>query len=223
MSCSCTGAATSRRSGLRRTFAVSPSWSACSHAGTCPVSSVASRITCSAVRSRLDRDHVAGAHLVGRDVDAAAIDGPVAVADELARLAARGGEAEAHQHVVEPALEQRQQVLAGDARLARRLLVVAAELLLEQPVVAAGLLLLAQLQAILALLLAAAAVLARRVGASLDAALVGQAALALEEQLLPLAAALLALRGGVSAPWLGSSTLRRAAACAGGSRCVPAG
>jgi hypothetical protein len=40
--------------------------------------------------------------------------------------------------------------------------------------------------------------LAGRVGASLDAALVGQAALALEEQLLPLAAALLALRSCVS-------------------------
>jgi hypothetical protein len=36
-------------------------------------------------------------------------------------------------------------------------------------------------------------VLARRVGATFDAALVGQAALALEEQLLPLTAALLAL------------------------------
>src|ERR1019366_4292244 len=76
--------------------------------------------------------------------------------------------------------------------------VVAAELLLEQPVVAARLLLLAQLQAILALLLAPATVLPRRIGATFDAALVGQAALALEEQLLPFAAALLALRGGVS-------------------------
>jgi hypothetical protein len=38
--------------------------------------------------------------------------------------------------------------------------------------------------------------LAGRVGAALDAALVGQAALALEEQLLALAAALLALRSG---------------------------
>src|SRR3954471_15944525 len=34
MSCSCTGAAISRRSGLRSTFAVSESWSACSHGGT---------------------------------------------------------------------------------------------------------------------------------------------------------------------------------------------
>src|ERR671922_14308 len=49
MSCSCTGAAISRRSGLRSTFAVSESWSAWSQAGTCPVSSVASRMTCDAL------------------------------------------------------------------------------------------------------------------------------------------------------------------------------
>ena len=90
--------------------------------------------------------------------------------------------------------------------LARGLLVVAAELLLEHAVVAARLLLLAQLHAVLALFQAPAAVLARRVGAALDAALVGQAALALEEQLLALAAALLALRAGVAGH---AQTLRR--------------
>src|ERR1700691_2025631 len=57
--------------------------------------------------------------------------------------------------------------------------------------------LLAQLQPVLALLLTSAAVLARRVGAALDAAFVRQAALALEEQLLALAPALLALRPGI--------------------------
>jgi hypothetical protein len=41
-------------------------------------------------------------------------------------------------------------------------------------------------------------VLAGRVGATLDAALVGEAALTLEEELLALAAALLALRGSVA-------------------------
>src|SRR5262249_3526048 len=51
----------------------------------------------------------------------------------------------------------------------------------------------------------AAAVLAGRVGAALDAALVGEAALALEEELLALAPALLALGGGVA----GHQTLRR--------------
>src|SRR5215213_8509873 len=45
MSCSCTGVVISARSGRRRTFAVRPSWSACSQAGTTEVSSVASRTT----------------------------------------------------------------------------------------------------------------------------------------------------------------------------------
>ena len=116
------------------------------------------------------------------------------MADELARLRARGGEAEPVDDVVETRLEHAQQVLAGDAALAVRLLVVGAELRLEQAVVAARLLLLAQLEQVLGLLDAAAAVLARRVAAALDGALLGQAALALEEELHALAAALLALR-----------------------------
>jgi hypothetical protein len=41
-------------------------------------------------------------------------------------------------------------------------------------------------------------VLARRIGAAFDAALVGQAALALEEELLAFAATLFALGGGIS-------------------------
>ena len=75
------------------------------------------------------------------------------------------------------------------------LLVVGAELALEHAVVAAHLLLLAQLQQVLGLLDAAAAVLTRRIGTALDGALLGEAALALEEQLHVLAAALLALGG----------------------------
>src|SRR6185436_15298603 len=114
-------------------------------------------------------------------------------------------------------LEQREEVLAGDPGLARRLLVVVAELLLEHAVVPPRLLLLAQLDAVLGLLLAPTAVVARRVRASLDAALVGEAALALEEQLLPLAAALLALGSSFSSHRL---LLRPAAACGGGSRCA---
>ena len=130
--------------------------------------------------------------------DPAAVDLPVAVGDQLARLAPRGGEAEADEDVVEAGLEQPQQVLAGDAVLARGLVVVGAELFLQHLVVAAGLLLLAQLHPVLGLAQAAAAVLAGRVGAALDAALVGEAALTLEEELLALAPALLALRGGIA-------------------------
>jgi hypothetical protein len=68
------------------------------------------------------------------------------------------------------------------------------ELALQHLVVAASLLLLAQLQPVLGLAHAAATVLPGRIGAALHPALVGEAALALEEQLLALAAALLALR-----------------------------
>src|SRR6187397_71902 len=120
------------------------------------------------------------------------------VPHELAGLRARGGEAEPVDDVVESRLQHAQQVVAGDATLLRRLLVVVAELLLEQPVVAARLLLLAQLQQVLALLDPAAAVLARRVGAALNRALLRQAALALEEELHPLAAADAALGSEVA-------------------------
>src|SRR5215217_4608613 len=122
----------------------------------------------------------------------------MAVADELARLCTRAGEAQAVDDVVEAGLEHPEQVLARGAEALRRLLVVVAELLLEQAVVAARLLLLAQLQQVLALLDPAAAVLARRIRAALDRALLRQAALALEEELHPLAAADAALGSEVA-------------------------
>src|SRR2546423_2576656 len=148
--------------------------------------------------ARMHGDHVVVPQLIAGDVHAAAIDGPVSVEDQLARLPARSSEPKAHEHVVEPALEHPQEVLARDAALPRSLVVVDAELLLEHAVVALGLLLLTQLHPILALLLAAAAVLTRRIGAALDAALVGEAALALEEQLLSLTPTLLALGSGIA-------------------------
>src|SRR4029077_11353604 len=157
-----------------------------------------------------------GLHLIARDVDAAAVDREMAVPHQLARLRARGGEAEPVDDVVEPRLEHAQQVVAGDATLLVGLLVVRAELRLEQPVVAARLLLLAQLQQVLALLDPAAAVLARRIRAALDRALLGQAALALEEELHSLAAADTALRSEITCH------LRPSASCADGRRCAPA-
>src|SRR6266542_1970434 len=144
-------------------------------------------------RARRDRDDVVGLALVARDVDPAAVHLEVPVPHELASLRPGGGEAEPVDDVVQPRLEHPQQVLAGDAGPAGRLGVVRPELLLEQAVVPARLLLLAQLQQVLGLLDAAAAVLARRVRAALDGALLGQAALALEEELHALPAALLAL------------------------------
>src|SRR5581483_3537174 len=118
--------------------------------------------------------------------------------------------------VVEPRLEHAQEVLAGDPVQPVGFLVVRAELLLEQAVVPARLLLLAQLEQVLGLLDPAAAVLARRVAAALDRALLGQAALPLEEELHALAAALLALRRTVS------RHLRPSGASSGGRRCAPA-
>src|SRR3954463_10965439 len=106
----------------------------------------------------------------------------MAVPDELAGLRARGGEAQPVDDVVEAQLEHAQKVLARDAAAPAGLVVVASELALEDAVVAARLLLLAQLQQVLRLLDAAPAVLARRVGAALDAALVGEAALTLQEE-----------------------------------------
>src|SRR5829696_3316632 len=144
------------------------------------------------------RDHVLLAELVRGDVHAAAVDGPMPVQDHLARLAPGAGESEADQDVVEARLEQSQQVLAGHAGLPAGLGVVVAELLLEHTVVAARLLLLAQLHAVLRLPRAATAVVTGRIRATLDAALVGQAALALQEELHALAAALLALRSRIA-------------------------
>src|SRR5215203_376981 len=149
-------------------------------------------------RPVLERDDVVRLDLVAGDVDAAAVDREVAVTNELAGLRARGGEPEPVDDIVEARLEDSEQVLARDPTDAIRLLVVGAELVLEQAVIAARLLLLAQLEQVLALLDPAAAVLAGWVAAALDGALLGQAALALEEELHPLAAALLALRAAVA-------------------------
>src|SRR5262249_27381099 len=148
--------------------------------------------------------------------DAAPVHVEVPVADELAGLRARRGEAEPVDDVVEPRLERAEEVLAGDARAARRLRIVDLELLLGQAVVAARLLLLAELEQVLALLDAAAAVLTRRVAAALDRALLGQAALPLEEELHALPAADTALRAHIA------RHVRPSASCAAARRCAPA-
>src|SRR5271154_701784 len=111
----------------------------------------------------LDGNHITRAYLIAGDVDPPAIDRPVAVADELAPLAAGSRETKAHENVVEAALQQREQVLAGDSGLAGGLHVVAVKLLLEHAVVAARLLLLAQLHTVLALFHAPASMLAGRI------------------------------------------------------------
>src|SRR4029079_17876079 len=133
--------------------------------------------------SLLERDDVVGPNAVARDVDPAAVYLEVAVTNELAGLRARAGEAQPVYDVVEARLEHPQQVLARCSEAARLFLVRGAELLLEQAVVATRLLLLAQLEQVLALLDAPAAMLARRIAAPLDGAFLGEAALALQDEL----------------------------------------
>src|SRR3954470_24662229 len=130
-----------------------------------------------------DLDDVVLAHPVAGDVDLDAVDQHVAVPHELAGGVTRRGEPGPVDDVVEPRLEDAQQVLAGLPGAAVRLFVVAAELLLEDAVDARRLLLLAHLEQVLALLGARAAVLTRRVGPDLDRALRGLALGPLEEQL----------------------------------------
>src|SRR5712692_3873310 len=131
----------------------------------------------------LDRDLVADFDLEGGDVHLPGVHAEVAVPHQLARLRAGVGEAEPEDHVVEALLEELEQVLAGLPLGGRAARVVAAELRLEQAVEALDLLLLAQLHAVLGELGAALAVLARRVGAALDGALVRVAAVALQVHL----------------------------------------
>jgi hypothetical protein len=114
----------------------------------------------------------------------------VAVVDELAGLCAGAREAEPVDDVVQPALEQRQQLLARDPRSAVGLVDVAAELALADAVVALGGLLGAQLGLIdRGLAAAGLAVLAGRgVAAALERGLAVERALTLQEELDALAA-----------------------------------
>src|SRR5205814_1130171 len=159
--------------------------------------------------------YVAGTHLERRDVDALAVHQDAVMAHHLARLGARSAEAHAIGHGVEARFEELQQPLAGHALGARSLGVGLAELALEHAVDAAQLLLLAQLLAVVGEPRAALlAVLARGVGAPFDGAFVGEALLALQEQLFAFPAALAAL--GVedschAVSWLDAPALRRTA------------
>src|SRR6202035_2804867 len=150
----------------------------------------------------LDADRLAGLHLIGGDGGLPAVHLHVPVAHKLARLRPRGGEPEAIDDVVQPLLEHHQEVLAGDPLLPVRLLEIGAELGLEHPVDALDLLLLAQLQAVAqGAASAPRAVLARREVAALDGTLLLEAAVALQKQLHPLAAAEPANGSRVSRHW----------------------
>src|SRR5512146_518077 len=74
------------------------------------------------------RDFVPRLHFIGRNVDLAAINLNVSVANKLARLAPRYRESHAVNDVVQAALQLLQQQLARDAGFARRELEIIAEL-----------------------------------------------------------------------------------------------
>src|ERR1700733_8587548 len=170
---------------------------------------------------RRDLDDVALAHAERGDVHLVPVDLDVPVAHELAGHVPALGEAGPVDDVVEAALQQLQQGLAGPAASVGGLDVVVVELLLQQPVDALGLLLLPDLEQVVVLLGPVAAVLTRRVGPDLDRALGRVALRALQEQLGLLATAPLAVRAGVSSH--GCLLLRPAAAWAGGSHCAEPG
>src|SRR5207344_2080070 len=80
-------------------------------------------------RLRLHVDDVPLRDAVARDVDLLPVDQEVTVAHELARGAAGAGQASAIDDVVQPRLENLQQVVAGLALASHRLYVITAELL----------------------------------------------------------------------------------------------
>src|SRR5215470_3501135 len=137
-------------------------------------------------------------HDVGGDGDLAAVDLDVPMPDHLTRLSARGGHAQAEHHIVQPALEQLEQVLPRTPALSLGDGEVAAELALQHPVDALGLLLLAELDAVVRELRPGQSVLARRIVPPLNGALVAEAPRALEEQLDAFAPALPAGRCTIS-------------------------
>src|SRR5262249_59101267 len=111
------------------------------------------------------------AHPVGGDVHLAPVDQEVPVPHQLPGHVPALGEPGTVDDVVEAALQDLEQVLAGLAAPAGGLLVVAVELPLQDAVDAARLLLLPDLEQVLALLGPVAAVLPRPVGPGLDPAL----------------------------------------------------
>ena len=152
ISCSWIGSVISSRTGSPRTVPCFWSLSMESQLGMLRDSSAPSAPSMRAAfwpRAR-QLDLVALAHAVRRDVDAAPVHLEVTVAHELARLVAGSHEAQPEDDVVEPALEQRHQVLALHALQVRGLVDGLAELPLEDAVDAAHLLLLAQLLAVVA-------------------------------------------------------------------------
>src|SRR6478752_9492982 len=161
-------------------------------------------------------DDVVSGDLERRDVDLLAVHQEVTVRHELTRVATGPGEPGAVDDVVEAALQQLEQVVAGLAGATRGLDVVVVELTLHHAVGEASLLLLLQLRAVLALLDARTAVLAGGVGAALESGVA-------TDEVNAEAARLPGHGTGVTGHFYKSpvtrSLIRRGGAWAGGSRC----
>ena len=128
----------------------------------------------------------------------AAVDGVVAMADQLAGLRPAHRKAGAVDDVVQPGLQDLEQVFAGHALLLGGHFKIFGKLAFQHAVVTSDLLFLAVLQAVLGEFLPALAMLAGGVGAAAHRALVAVASLALEEELGALAAAQTANGTGIS-------------------------
>src|ERR1700733_11837201 len=149
-----------------------------------------------------DLDHFPGLDLVRGNRHDVAADVDRLVRHQLARLGARCGKTHAVDDVVQPALQELQQRLAGGPGAPRRGLVVIAKLALEHAIHAAQLLLLAQLQTVARQPLAPLALDAA--GGHLQLALaLERLGAALEEQIRALAAGELAGWTAITRPgWL---------------------
>src|SRR5262245_18806894 len=149
----------------------------------------------------MDADLVARAHLVAGDIDGAAIHQHMPVAHQLASLLAARAKAQSVDDVVQAQFETNEQILTRDAGLIRRTLEKRLEVALGHAINALHLLLLTQLLRVVRGFLAPClrqTVLSGCIIAPLDRALLRVALRALEEQLLPFAAAKLANWTGIT-------------------------
>ena len=136
----------------------------------------------------LHANHVARADDVAGNVHVLAVDRDMPVSDELPRLGPAEAESQTVYHIVQAALQQAHQRVAGIALGAGGAAEVAAKLPLQHAVVMLDLLLLPQVQRVVGLLAAAKLVHARRGVAALDRTLGGVAASALQKQFQTVAA-----------------------------------
>lgn len=126
---------------------------------------------------------VANLHLKGRDGDLMTVQRKDAVADQLTGLSPGVGEAEAVHDVVQTAFEESEQVRAGHALRHIGVDEVTVELLFQNAINATHLLLFTQLDGVVAQFFTGAAMLTGRVGAAVKGALVGEATVALQQEL----------------------------------------